>query len=772
MANLLNHNKNFIKLIPDMSEYYDFFLGMNEPRGYDYGIGGNLYDKCLISYIDTTVKDSVSGNGEYVWSLDNYSYESAVSSDYTLYNIGYTGVDNGLFKFNKTAISNVDFVKIYRDSTYHIESGDNRLKLHEVSGSTERFQYPLSYDGENIKLNGGFLQGFFETEKGKYQVLPSKMCDYDNWHLEFEIMKKNFESESEKTLNDSYPENKGIFFYMGTRSENKWIYLYNDTDSKREYYTESGDGYIYDDYKQLDMDDGYNHPFDYILPDLPDPYSIDGYMVEGNNIVTTYKFDVSSDYSKYNDPYFRDEYDIGESCEWKDALKKYKQCECTSATPETGCGCNIPIGGFIYDDYYYEDSESGSVSVPSVKAITSSCKNNLYYVETSVTSENICYTGNPFDDLSSTPYQDYKSCRCNYFPNWEQCTNSPITPTPSPCSVCCHIPVSVYMYDMSFYDAVAYVAAKGTCKSCSSSETDSFMDGYEDTSADCNSCDTYLADYDSGYLAKDIELSDFEFDTEEEYQINLAGYYEITTDNGFLIYDRTCEGYTVNTWNHGDFITLYGRKKSYIGNLFIYLNRTCSGYTVNDMDALTESNEKNYDYEKDLYRNAFALQIRDDGSIGYKYLVKNCDATSSDTETYSILSGFSMSGIIQNDKWYTVNVRIIPIKADKMKLYFYINGKLKFISSILPRFNFKKLDMVYAQQEGVPFNISIGGGSQGLCDVIMPKYLKIYDTPVYPIEKNFAGSFIGYFRKFRFYNCKMNLNGINNNYLFDKRGHK
>ena len=102
-----------------------------------------------------------------------------------------------------------------------------------------------------------------------------------------------------------------------------------------------------------------------------------------------------------------------------------------------------------------------------------------------------------------------------------------------------------------------------------------------------------------------------------------------------------------------------------------------------------------------------------------------------------------------------------------MKIYFYINGKLKYISSELPLFNFKALNILYQMQEGVPYNISIGGGSQGLCDVIMPQFTNIYNNPIYPIEKNFAGSFIGYFRKFRFYNCSMEYMDVNNNYLFD-----
>ena len=54
------------------------------------------------------------------------------------------------------------------------------------------------------------------------------------------------EKESDKTLNDKYPNNKGIFFYIGTRAENKWIYLYDKDDRENlEECTELGvDDYV------------------------------------------------------------------------------------------------------------------------------------------------------------------------------------------------------------------------------------------------------------------------------------------------------------------------------------------------------------------------------------------------------------------------------------------------------------------------------------------------------------------------------------------------
>ena len=74
---------------------------------------------------------------------------------------------------------------------------------------------------------------------------------------------------------------------------------------------------------------------------------------------------------------------------------------------------------------------------------------------------------------------------------------------------------------------------------------------------------------------------------------------------------------------------------------------------------------------------------------------------------------------------------------------------------------------LYEKQEGVPFNISLGGGTQGLAETIMPNYM-LNPTRVYPLEENFAGTFIGYMRSFKFYNCGMEYMNILNNYKFIK----
>ena len=80
----------------------------------------------------------------------------------------------------------------------------------------------------------------------------------------------------------------------------------------------------------------------------------------------------------------------------------------------------------------------------------------------------------------------------------------------------------------------------------------------------------------------------------------------------------------------------------------------------------------------------------------------------------------------------------------------YVDGKLVYITKWLPALRLRELNDLYEKQEGVPYNISIGGGSQGLADVVQQNYM-IEATRLYPIEQYFAGTFIGYMRNFRIF---------------------
>jgi hypothetical protein len=90
-----------------------------------------------------------------------------------------------------------------------------------------------------------------------------------------------------------------------------------------------------------------------------------------------------------------------------------------------------------------------------------------------------------------------------------------------------------------------------------------------------------------------------------------------------------------------------------------------------------------------------------------------------------------------------------------------------YITRDLPSLDLKALNELYEKQEGVPYNISLGGGTQGLAETIQPNYM-LNPTRVYPLEKNFAGSFIGYIRSFKIYNCFMEQLIIDNNFKWEK----
>jgi hypothetical protein len=295
----------------------------------------------------------------------------------------------------------------------------------------------------------------------------------------------------------------------------------------------------------------------------------------------------------------------------------------------------------------------------------------------------------------------------------------------------------------------------------------------------CDICDNYVTDE---YYEKDLVIDeDMKIETSEGYDLYQPNIKEFETDNKFLIFDRTCDGQTADKWDEENpTIKMHYIKKPDLGNYFELMHRGCDGYDAKKIEELINVENKEYNVLKDIYRNALAFQIKDDGTIGYKYLLKDCD---SEEENYKIESEFTNNSIIEDGLWYNINIKILPVKhradivddkcikensiEDSMQIYIYVNGKLVFISKVLPMLNLKPLDDLYEKQQGVPFNVSIGGGTQGLAEVVYLNYLKIPEYTL-PLEKEFGGSFIGWLKSFRFYTCPLNYTEIVINYNFSK----
>ena len=292
----------------------------------------------------------------------------------------------------------------------------------------------------------------------------------------------------------------------------------------------------------------------------------------------------------------------------------------------------------------------------------------------------------------------------------------------------------------------------------------------------CDVCSNYVTDE---YYEKDLVIDEnMKLETENGYDMYQPNVVEIKTDNKFLMFDRTCEGQRANKWDEDTEFILNYIKKPDIGNYFTLFHRGCGGYDTKKIEKVLDIKNKEYNVLQDIYRNAFALQIKDDGTIGYKYLVKDCE---SEEEKYKIESEFTLNPIIQEKIWYTINVKIMPVKhlqrnlrcltqnffTDKMQIYIYVNGKLVLVSRELPMLNLKLLNDLMDKQEGVPFNISLGGGTQGLSEVVYLNYKKLPEY-ILPLEKEFGGSFVGWLKAFRFYTCPLNYTEILKNYNFSK----
>jgi hypothetical protein len=245
------------------------------------------------------------------------------------------------------------------------------------------------------------------------------------------------------------------------------------------------------------------------------------------------------------------------------------------------------------------------------------------------------------------------------------------------------------------------------------------------------------------------------------------GFEEIITDNKFLLFDRTPSGFTVDTWVEGTNVMLTRRQQWPNANYFLLMNRTSTGYTVDTIQKYNEANEYDYSIHKDIRDNVFALRVREDGAIGYRYGSFDCESEN----RYKVIEEYSKPGMVSNNEWNKINVKFsliggprnkCDLRARKMKIYIYVNGYLVFISKELNAFHFKAIEKECAgKQETVPYNISLGGGTLGLLESIMPNYYATSDY-ILPIEKDFCGTFIGDIKTFKMYGGFVNYSTIHN----------
>ena len=172
-------------------DYYDLTLS-----DYDLLCGCNtpVLPIVCINFTGTTFN-----YGDEVWS------GSVNGLDGEITDFGITGYDNRRVATLESALGGLD--------------GDFRFVLKAVSGDT--FDYTIQ-SGSPTQLCGGFYQGFYKLEGLEYQTLPDFYKD--GWTIELYLSSGGC-TASGNTLNNQYPNNSGIFYYYGTRAENKFCSL-------------------------------------------------------------------------------------------------------------------------------------------------------------------------------------------------------------------------------------------------------------------------------------------------------------------------------------------------------------------------------------------------------------------------------------------------------------------------------------------------------------------------------------------------------------------
>ncbi len=186
----------------------------------------------------------------------------------------------------------------------------------------------------------------------------------------------------------------------------------------------------------------------------------------------------------------------------------------------------------------------------------------------------------------------------------------------------------------------------------------------------------------------------------------------------------------------------------------------------------------NLDYNVDILDNALAFRIKDDGSIGYKALIitGHCSGTTYISGS-TVLEEYSASGTVSGNVWTNIMIRFttdyydecdLQIKPKRTgKLMFYVDGKLKYTVNNFNEFIARGLNERMEKQVGVPFNMSLGGGSQGLIETQTFDGRDPEDSNL-PIQENFAGTFIGGISQFKFYICDLYFDTIQNIYNQEK----
>jgi hypothetical protein len=209
--------------------------GNRMPFNFDFAYSANSICISCGDFSKDVILSKNYYNPEKVDLLVNQSTSS-------ICDVGLTGIDNGLTNVitGQTIEINSGLYTLNTDKFSRYKY-DKKLKLHPITGFTttsNRIVNDNSYTytitsattesiGTYVSLNGGFYQGFYKLFGYDYEIFPER--PNLGWTAEF-LLKYRWTGDTAVGLNARYPENTGMFFYLGARAENKF-YHYADGES-------------------------------------------------------------------------------------------------------------------------------------------------------------------------------------------------------------------------------------------------------------------------------------------------------------------------------------------------------------------------------------------------------------------------------------------------------------------------------------------------------------------------------------------------------------
>lgn len=236
MGNIKNFNFNKLDVFLSNTDYWDMSLSTDEnPLIPCSGVTSGDSNVVWYDFNNNSIYSTGITSANTITSLVHWN--NAINTGYTLNTFGLTGIDNGYIGFNKLSgdTDNQALLSALTTSSLVITSGETNLKLSRVTGTTNSgYTYNIKdsndISGKYISLCGGFYQGFYKLDGTTYELLPNRVNE--SWSAEFWVKPENICSGfTGTTLNDLYPDNKGFFFYIGTRAENKFWNIFNGLDS-------------------------------------------------------------------------------------------------------------------------------------------------------------------------------------------------------------------------------------------------------------------------------------------------------------------------------------------------------------------------------------------------------------------------------------------------------------------------------------------------------------------------------------------------------------